>query len=83
MPMDGGDARPVTKAPEGVEQFAWRPDGVADRLRGRPDAPPKKTGADRFRDAFVVGDTPITARKPPRPLHLFVVATRRRQSASS
>jgi dipeptidyl aminopeptidase/acylaminoacyl peptidase len=71
MPMDGGDARPVTKAPEGVEQFAWRPDGAA-LAYGATDALPKKRGADRFRDAFVVGNTPITTRKPPRPVHLFV-----------
>ena len=74
MPMDGGDARPVTNAPEGVEQFAWRPDGGA-LAYAATDALPKKTGAARFRDAFVVGNTPITTRKPPRPVHLFVVAS--------
>ncbi len=74
MPMDGGDARPVTKAPEGVDQFAWRPDGGA-LAYAATDAEPKRTGADRFRDAFVVGNTPITTRKPPRPEHLFVVAS--------
>ena len=73
MPMDGGDARPVTKAPEGVDQFAWRPDGGA-LAYAATDAEPKRKGADRFRDAFVVGNTPITTRKPPRPSHLFVVA---------
>ncbi len=74
MPMDGGDARPVTKAPEGVEQFAWRPDGGA-LAYAATDALPKKTGAERFRDSFVVGNTPITTRKPPRPVHLFVIDT--------
>jgi dipeptidyl aminopeptidase/acylaminoacyl peptidase len=73
MPMDGGDARPVTKAPEGVDQFAWRPNGGA-LAYAATDAEPKRKGADRFRDAFVVGNTPITTRKPPRPEHLFVVA---------
>jgi dipeptidyl aminopeptidase/acylaminoacyl peptidase len=73
MPMDGGDARPVTHAPEGVEQFAWRPDGGA-LAYAATDALPKKTGAERFKDAFVVGNTPITTRKPPRPVHLFVIA---------
>ncbi len=74
MPMDGGDARPVTKAGAGVEQFAWRPDGRAIAYVA-PDGPVKKTGADRFRDAFVVGNTPITTRKPSPALHLFVVGT--------
>jgi dipeptidyl aminopeptidase/acylaminoacyl peptidase len=73
MPMDGGDARPVTKASEGVEQFAWRPDGGAIAYAAT-DELPKKKGAERFRDAFVVGNVPITARTMPRPVHLFVVA---------
>jgi dipeptidyl aminopeptidase/acylaminoacyl peptidase len=73
MPMDGGDARPVTSAPEGVEQFAWRPDGRAIAYAAS-DADPKKHGADRFRDAFVFTTEPITERKAPRPVHLFVVA---------
>ena len=73
MPMDGGDARPVTSAPEGVEQFAWRPDGGAIAYAAT-GALPKKRGAERFRDAFAVGNTPITTRKPPRPVYLFVVA---------
>jgi dipeptidyl aminopeptidase/acylaminoacyl peptidase len=72
MPMDGGDAQPLTKAPEGVEQFAWRPDGGAIAYAAE-DALPKKTGADRFHDAFVVGNTPITTRRAPRPVHLWVV----------
>jgi dipeptidyl aminopeptidase/acylaminoacyl peptidase len=72
MPMDGGDPRPVTKAPEGVEQFAWRPDGGAIAYAAT-DALPKKTGAERFRDGFVVGNTPITTRRAPRPVHLFVI----------
>ena len=74
MPMDGGDARPVTNAAAGVDQFAWRPDGAAIAYVAA-DAPAKKTGANRFRDAFVVGNTPITARKAPAVLHLFVVGT--------
>ena len=72
MPMDGGDPRPLTKAPEGVEQFAWRPDGAAI-VYAATDALPKRTGAERFRDGFVVGNTPITTRKPPRPVHLFTI----------
>jgi dipeptidyl aminopeptidase/acylaminoacyl peptidase len=72
MPMDGGDARAVTKAPEGVEQFAWRPDGGAIAY-GATDALPKKQGPDKYRDAFYVGNTPITTRKAPRPVHLFVI----------
>ncbi|MDB5093312.1 MAG: WD40-like beta Propeller containing protein [Candidatus Eremiobacteraeota bacterium] len=73
MPMDGGDARPATKAPEGIEQFAWRPDGGAIAYSAS-DALPKQKGAERFRDAFTFTTEPITVRKASRPAHLFVIA---------
>jgi dipeptidyl aminopeptidase/acylaminoacyl peptidase len=73
MPMTGGDARPITHAPDGVDQFAWRPDGAAIAYTAT-DAEPKKTGADRYHDSFVFTDEPITARAVPKPAHLFVVS---------
>ncbi len=73
MPLDGGDARPVTTAPEGVEQFAWRPDGGAFAYAAVEEKP-KRSGADKFRDSFVFTTEPITERSEPRPVHLFVVA---------
>jgi len=73
MPLDGGDARPVTDAPDGVEQFAWRPDGGAFAYAAT-DAKPTLTGAAKFRDSFVFTTEPIVAREEPRPVHLFVVA---------
>ena len=33
LPMNGGEPQQITSAPLGVEQFAWRPDGVLPRLR--------------------------------------------------
>jgi dipeptidyl aminopeptidase/acylaminoacyl peptidase len=72
MPLDGGDARPVTTAPEGVEQFAWRPDGGAFAYAAEEEKP-KQSGAEKFRDSFVFTTEPITARAPARPVHLFVV----------
>lgn len=72
MPMNGGDARPVTAAPDGVLQFSWRPDGAAIAYTAH-DAAPKRKGADRFRDAFVFTTEPITARAEPRPAHLWIV----------
>jgi dipeptidyl aminopeptidase/acylaminoacyl peptidase len=71
MSMDGGDARPVTSAPEGVDQFAWRPDGTAIAYAAE-DAKPKHTGSARFHDAFDVGNNPITAREIAPPVHLWL-----------
>ena len=73
MPMNGGDARPITSAGEGVNQFAWRPDGTSIAYAAE-DAQPKRTGADRYRDAFEVGNAGITARGAARPVHLWLVA---------
>jgi len=73
MRFDGGDARPVTIAADGVQQFAWRPDGAAIAYTAA-DPEPKRSGADRFRNSFVFTTEPITARTLPRPAHLFVVA---------
>jgi dipeptidyl aminopeptidase/acylaminoacyl peptidase len=72
MPMNGGDARPLTNAPEGVDQFAWRPDGAAIAYAAQ-DAKAKLKGADRYRDAFEVGNAGITARGAARPVHLWLV----------
>jgi dipeptidyl aminopeptidase/acylaminoacyl peptidase len=71
--FDGGDARPVTNAADGVQQFAWRPDGAAIAYTAA-DPEPKRSGADRFRDSFVFTTEPIISRSLPRPAHLFVVA---------
>jgi dipeptidyl aminopeptidase/acylaminoacyl peptidase len=72
MPLDGGDARPVTDAPDGVEQFAWRPDGEAFAYAAA-DAKPVRKGAEKFRDSFVFTTEPIVAREEPRPVHMFVI----------
>ena len=72
MPLDGGDARPVTSAEEGVEQFAWRPDGLAIAYAAT-EPKPKRTGVEKYRDAFVFTTEPITTREPDLPVHLFVV----------
>lgn len=71
--FDGGDARPVTNAADGVQQYAWRPDG-GEIAYSAADPAPKHSGADRFRDSFIFTTEPITARSLPRPAHLFVVA---------
>ncbi len=71
MPLDGGDAAPVTKAKGGVDQFAWRPDGAAIAYAASDPAPERK-GAGKYRDSFIFTTEPIVAREAPRPSHLFV-----------
>jgi dipeptidyl aminopeptidase/acylaminoacyl peptidase len=54
LPMNGGDARKVTDAPEGVAQFAWRPDG-RDLAFVSADEPANKKAIEAHEDAFEVG----------------------------
>ena len=71
MPLDGGDAKPVTSAGDGVQEYTWRPDGSGIAYAAA-DPKPKRRGADRFRDSFVFTTEPIVARSAPRPAHVFV-----------
>jgi dipeptidyl aminopeptidase/acylaminoacyl peptidase len=71
--LDGGDARPVSSAPAGVEQFAWRPDGAAFAYVAE-DAMPKPTAPLKFHDSFVVTNNPITAHAAARPLHVWTLS---------
>ncbi len=73
LPLNGGDARPITDAKAGVDQFLWRPDGKAI-VYAADDAMPDRKGADKFRDSFVFTTQPITAREPAMPAHLFLVS---------
>ncbi|HYL27690.1 MAG TPA: S9 family peptidase [Candidatus Nitrosotalea sp.] len=73
MPAEGSDAKAVTHAKAGIEQFAWRPDsGALAYAAADPD--PKRSGAERFRDSFVFTTEPIVARELPKPVHLFTIS---------
>ncbi len=72
LPMNGGEARRVTSAPQGVLTFAWRPDGKAIAFTA-PDAPEPKTGGERWNDAFEVGNNGYLVTSAPRPAHLWLV----------
>ena len=72
MPMNGGDALQITDAPEGVQQFAWRPDGGALAYAGTDEAPVKEP-AVKGEDAFEVGNNDFLTREAPRPAHLWLI----------
>src|SRR5215472_6450266 len=73
MPMNGGDARRITNAPKGVQQFAWSPDGrwiayaTEDELE-------KKTGSERFNDSFEVGNDDFLIQSQALPTHAWLVS---------
>ena len=73
MPMDGGDAKTITAAPEGVEQFAWRPNGKQIAYV-TPDEPKNKEAIKKHDDAFEVGDNDFLTTAAPTPSHLWLIA---------
>lgn len=72
MPMNGGDAKKITNAPNGVEQFAWRPDGKQIAYVTSDD-PPNQKAIDAHNDSFEVGDNDYLATSAPTPSHLWLV----------
>jgi dipeptidyl aminopeptidase/acylaminoacyl peptidase len=73
MPMSGGDARKATNAPNGVEQFAWRPNGK-DIAYVTSDDPPNQKEIDKHNDSFEVGDDNYLATGAPTPSHIWLVS---------
>jgi dipeptidyl aminopeptidase/acylaminoacyl peptidase len=72
LEMAGGDALQVTKSPTSIQQFAWRPDGSALAFAAVDEAA-KKTGAEKFDDAFEVGDGSFLDKEKSLPTHLWLV----------
>ena len=72
LPMNGGDARAVTAAKDGVQQFVFRPDGKAFAYvtsDADPDAKKKK----EHRDGFEVGNNDFLQREQPTNSHIWMV----------
>ncbi|MBK8727426.1 MAG: PD40 domain-containing protein [Holophagaceae bacterium] len=71
LPMDGGEARRLTDAPTGVQQFAWSPDGGRLAFAAEDEAP--KLAEDRKgEDAFDIENDSIFASEPTVPVHLWI-----------
>ncbi len=73
MPMAGGEAKKITDAPTGVEQFAWRPNGQ-EIAYVSSDEPENKKDIEKHNDAFEVGDNDYLATGPATPSHLWLIA---------
>lgn len=65
MPAGGGTPKQITHASEGVDSYAWRPDGSAFAY----------VTADKPKNpiAFVVGDNDYLATSAPEPWHLWTI----------
>jgi dipeptidyl aminopeptidase/acylaminoacyl peptidase len=73
LPMGGGEAIKITGAPNGIEQFAWRPDGEEIAFVTSDEAPNKKE-IEKHNDAFEVGDNDYMATEAPTSSHIWLVS---------
>ncbi len=73
LPMTGGEARKITAAPAGIEQFAWRPSGQ-EIAYVTSDEPENKKEIEKHHDAFEVGDNDFLATEAALPSHIWIVA---------
>ncbi|MGC1106633.1 MAG: hypothetical protein WA876_08850, partial [Candidatus Acidiferrales bacterium] len=73
LPMDGGDAEKITSAPDGVEQFAWRPDGA--KIAYVTPEPVDKKAIEAHHDAFQVGDTDFLETAAAEPSHVWLISS--------
>jgi dipeptidyl aminopeptidase/acylaminoacyl peptidase len=73
MSMSGGDAKKITNAPNGVEQFAWRPNGK-DIAYVTSDDPPNQKEIEKHNDSFEVGDNDYLATAAPTSSHIWLVS---------
>lgn len=73
LPLNGGDAWQVTKAPLGVQQYAWRPNGK-DIAYVTQDEAPKLQGEGRHNKAFEIRNNHFLMTEGSRPSHLWIVA---------
>jgi dipeptidyl aminopeptidase/acylaminoacyl peptidase len=73
LPMKGGEPQPITSAPLGVEQFAWRPDGAFFAFVS-PDEAPNRAEIEKHHDLFEVGDNDFLATSAPTPSHIWLLS---------
>lgn len=73
--MGGGRAQAITTAARGVQQLAWSPDARTIAF-ATADEPEKKTGPERFNDAFevAINDSVLTSAAPTS-THIWLVSS--------
>ncbi|HWS72283.1 MAG TPA: hypothetical protein VN605_09215, partial [Thermoanaerobaculia bacterium] len=74
LPMRGGDARRVTDAPRGVQQFAWSADGatIAYETADEAERDPK---LDKHNRVFEIGDDDFLIDAAAMPSHVWLIAS--------
>ena len=71
IPIDGGEAMQISKAPMGVDSYSWRPDGGAFAYLSKEE-PAKREGQERHNRSFEA-DVNYLLTETPRAHHLWLV----------
>ena len=71
LPMNGGEARRVTDAADGVQHYSWKPDGTM-LAYATSDEPANKKEIEKGLDAFEVGNNDFLATSSPQPTHIWL-----------
>ncbi len=74
MPMNGGDARPVTDAKQGVVEFSWGPDGKYIAYVTE-DAPLNEKAIKNHNQSFRITNGNFQLREALAPWHLWIVSS--------
>ena len=74
VPVAGGTPKQLTHAMQGVQQFAWRPDGRA-LAYVTPDAPRRPNASKTHHDLFAIHDDDYLTSAPPQPSHLWLISS--------
>src|SRR5262249_57704812 len=72
LSMNGGEAKRVTGAPNGVQHYAWKPDGQEIAFVTADDSPNKKIGDREI--SFEVGNDHFLTNAQVTPSHIWVTS---------
>lgn len=74
LSMVGGDAKQITKAPKGVQHFAWSPNSV-DIAYAAVNEPKNKKGIEKGFTAFEIANNDMFIGSQPMPAHIWLINT--------
>jgi dipeptidyl aminopeptidase/acylaminoacyl peptidase len=74
LSMKGGEAKQITKAPKGVQHFAWSPNSI-DIAYASANEPKNKAEIEKGFTAFEITNNDMFVGSQPQPAHIWLVNT--------
>lgn len=79
LSMQGGEAKQITKAPKGVQHFAWSPNST-DIAFAALNEPKNKIEIEKGYTAFEITNNDLFVGSQPMPAHIWLVSTKTAES---